>query len=324
MEPPGHRDVGWSILWALARAQLRMGSSVVLDGVARQPEVEGTRLVAREEGAESLVVMTTCRDVDTRRPRRGAPDTRHHQLVEPDWDHVSGSRSSWTVPGDVDLVLEAADRVKGRRNRFAALAAGRRPDPPPTGRRPARAAPVVSYHDREDARLLRSRGVVRRGGPMGDRGIGIIERFFECLSAHDWASLTAVLAPDVDGSAPRRSCRRASSLPRPPGRSRSPDYRNDVHRVTYGPDGRSTFAGHGAPGLSGRGVPSPGGLLVPYRRDGRGVARGGVLADPAHGSRHRIGPERGQRRHEHRAQHRRRYRSAMTPAGVGANPHEPT
>ena len=35
MDPPGHRDVGWSILWALARAQLRMGSSVVLDGVGR-------------------------------------------------------------------------------------------------------------------------------------------------------------------------------------------------------------------------------------------------------------------------------------------------
>ncbi len=30
----GHRGVGWSLLWALARSQLRLGSSVVLDGVA--------------------------------------------------------------------------------------------------------------------------------------------------------------------------------------------------------------------------------------------------------------------------------------------------
>src|ERR1700756_3382593 len=30
----GHRGVGWSILWALARSQLRHGRSIVLDGVA--------------------------------------------------------------------------------------------------------------------------------------------------------------------------------------------------------------------------------------------------------------------------------------------------
>ncbi len=125
MEPPGHRDVGWSILWALARAQLRMGSSVVLDGVARQPEVEGTRLVAREEGAESLVVMTTCRDVDTHRARVEGRRRNIPNWYELDWDHVSRSRSSWTVPGEIDLVLEAADRVEENANRLRALAAAR-------------------------------------------------------------------------------------------------------------------------------------------------------------------------------------------------------
>ena len=69
MDPPGHRAVGWSLLWALARSQLRRGSSVVLDGVARDPEVVGTRLVAAEEGAAVLVVMTTCADVDLHRSR---------------------------------------------------------------------------------------------------------------------------------------------------------------------------------------------------------------------------------------------------------------
>ena len=43
MDPPGHGRVGWSILWALARAQLRGGRSVVLDGVARHPEIDGSR-----------------------------------------------------------------------------------------------------------------------------------------------------------------------------------------------------------------------------------------------------------------------------------------
>ena len=64
-------------LGAGALAQLRLGSSVVLDGVARDPEVEGTRLVAHEEGAGSLVVMTSCGDAAVhRRTRRGpaAPD----------------------------------------------------------------------------------------------------------------------------------------------------------------------------------------------------------------------------------------------------------
>jgi AAA domain len=38
-----YRRVGWSIMWNLATAQLRSGRSVVLDGVAREVEVAGTR-----------------------------------------------------------------------------------------------------------------------------------------------------------------------------------------------------------------------------------------------------------------------------------------
>jgi predicted kinase len=125
MEPPGHRGVGWSLLWALARSQLRLGSSVVLDGVAREPEVEGTRRVAREEGAECLVVMTTCRDVETHRARvqgrqRGIPN-----WYELDWDHVSGSRAAWIPPGGVDLVLEAVDRVEENADRLRAFVGAR-------------------------------------------------------------------------------------------------------------------------------------------------------------------------------------------------------
>ena len=81
MDPPGHRGVGWSLLWALARSQLRRGSSVVLDGVARDPEVVGTRLVAAEEGAATFVVMTTCADVELHRSRVEGRQPRHSQLV---------------------------------------------------------------------------------------------------------------------------------------------------------------------------------------------------------------------------------------------------
>ena len=107
----GHRGVGWSILWALARSQVRRGHPVVLDGVARPAEVAGTRALAREEGAPSLVVMTECPDPALHRSRvegrrRGIPD-----WYELDWDHVARARSEWATPQDVDVALEAARSV---------------------------------------------------------------------------------------------------------------------------------------------------------------------------------------------------------------------
>jgi hypothetical protein len=47
---PGQGAVGWSICRALARAQLRRGASVVLDGVARPGEIDpGPPSLAVEE-----------------------------------------------------------------------------------------------------------------------------------------------------------------------------------------------------------------------------------------------------------------------------------
>ena len=69
MEPPGHGRVGWSLLRALAQSELRRGSSVVLDGVARTPQVETLRLLAAEEGARFLVIMTECSDPVLHRSR---------------------------------------------------------------------------------------------------------------------------------------------------------------------------------------------------------------------------------------------------------------
>jgi predicted kinase len=122
----GRRAVGWSILWSLAREQLRLGSSVVLDGVARQPEVVRTREVAEEERVESLVLMTACEDATVHRSRvegrqRGIPD-----WYELDWDHVAQARASWQAPSDVDLVLPATVSMEDNANRVqSALAAGR-------------------------------------------------------------------------------------------------------------------------------------------------------------------------------------------------------
>lgn len=129
MDPPGHRAVGWSLLWAIARAQLRRGSSVVLDGVARDPEVVGTSLVAAEEGASRVVVMTACADPALHRSRVEGRRRLIPNWYELDWDHVARARSSWVVPGDIDLILEAADPVAHNEERLrAVIAAARRAD----------------------------------------------------------------------------------------------------------------------------------------------------------------------------------------------------
>jgi hypothetical protein len=107
----GHRGVGWSILCALARSQLRQGRPVVLDGVARSAEVAGCRALAHEERAPSFVVMTQCSDPELHRSRiegrqRGIPG-----WYELDWPHVMRARSDWEPPDDVDVVLEAVTTV---------------------------------------------------------------------------------------------------------------------------------------------------------------------------------------------------------------------
>jgi len=109
MLPPGHRVVGWSILCALARAQLRRGSSVVLDGMAGPTDLQMFRLVAEDEGARLVVILTECKDVEVHRARvedrqRGIPN-----WYELDWEHVQQSRASWSSPDQVDLRLQATD-----------------------------------------------------------------------------------------------------------------------------------------------------------------------------------------------------------------------
>jgi predicted kinase len=121
----GHRSVGWSVLWALARAQLRLGSSVVLDGVARQPEVDGTREVASEEGAGVAVVMTSCGDAALHRSRVEGRRRAIPNWYELDWDHVEQARSAWVPPHDLDLVLESERRVQDNAETLRALLAAR-------------------------------------------------------------------------------------------------------------------------------------------------------------------------------------------------------
>ena len=69
MDPPGHRRVGWSVPRALAREQLRRGSSVVLDSIARAEEIGDCRRLAGEERGRFVLVVTDCRDRGLHRSR---------------------------------------------------------------------------------------------------------------------------------------------------------------------------------------------------------------------------------------------------------------
>lgn len=121
MTPPGHQPVGWSILCALARAQIRRGSSVVLDGVARGPAIELCRQVAGEEGARFLLVLTECDDLEIHHLRIEARERSIPDWYELDWDHVQQSHAQWERPERVDIVLQTTHSPEENRERLARL-----------------------------------------------------------------------------------------------------------------------------------------------------------------------------------------------------------
>ncbi len=112
MDPGGHRRVGWSILQALARAQLRRGSSVVLDGVARASEVAQCRTLAEEEAARFLLVLTECDDVALHRSRVEGRRREIPNWYELDWEHVLRARDAWEPITEADLVVDAKQSVQ--------------------------------------------------------------------------------------------------------------------------------------------------------------------------------------------------------------------
>jgi predicted kinase len=107
MDRARYRSVGWSIIWSLTTAQLRGGRSVVLDGVARDGEIDRFRQLADDFDVPSLVIWTHCSDRDVHRARvehrvRDIPGW--HEL---EWTHVESVRSTLGEPDDVDLRIDA-------------------------------------------------------------------------------------------------------------------------------------------------------------------------------------------------------------------------
>jgi predicted kinase len=110
MEPSGRRKVGWSILNSLGQLQLRNGRSIVLDGLARTPEIASCRSTAQKEEGRFVLVLTHCSDRELHRSRvegrrRGIPN-----WYEFDWDHVERSMETWEPPDQIDLTLDSAEK----------------------------------------------------------------------------------------------------------------------------------------------------------------------------------------------------------------------
>jgi predicted kinase len=121
MEPSGHRVVGWSIVFSLARSELRRRSSVVLDGLARTADIEHCRELARDEGAGMVLVVTECADLAVHRSRVEGRLRRIPNWYELEWGDVEHSRTTWEPPGHPDITLEATADLSDNADRLIDL-----------------------------------------------------------------------------------------------------------------------------------------------------------------------------------------------------------
>ena len=117
----GHRDVGWSILRALARSELRRGRDVVLDGVARAPEIAQCRRLAAEEATRLVLVVSECPDAAVHRRRVEGRRRAIPGWYELDWAHVQHARDTWVPIDDADVVMDALTPVADNLSRLRAL-----------------------------------------------------------------------------------------------------------------------------------------------------------------------------------------------------------
>jgi hypothetical protein len=85
-------------MWNLAIAQLRKSRSVILDGVARAPEVQRSRYVAGEAKCRSFVALCSIADAGVHRERVIGRTRNIPNWPELTWEEVERSRSAWEPP----------------------------------------------------------------------------------------------------------------------------------------------------------------------------------------------------------------------------------
>lgn len=123
-DPPGHGPVGWSILSALARAQLRAGGSVVLDGVARQAQIDALRSLGPEEGVAVLVVKTMCSDPSLHRTRLEGRERLIPDWHELEWREVAASMATWDPDLEADVTIDTSQPIEDGLNQVRDAIAG--------------------------------------------------------------------------------------------------------------------------------------------------------------------------------------------------------
>jgi predicted kinase len=109
LDYPTYARVGWSVLWNIGEAQLRLRRSVVLDGVARDEEVTAARDLAKRYGARSVVIVTACENRDHLRQRIEGRQRAIPGWHELSWEHVEAFLGRWTPPVDADFIVDTGD-----------------------------------------------------------------------------------------------------------------------------------------------------------------------------------------------------------------------
>jgi predicted kinase len=107
-EPVEHqREVGWSLLSRVAEQQLRRGSSVVLDLVARDVIVAEWAVLAARFGARLSVIECFCTDADIHRSRIEGRSRDIPGWYELTWERVERGRNLYPALSADKLVIDA-------------------------------------------------------------------------------------------------------------------------------------------------------------------------------------------------------------------------
>ena len=81
---------------------------MVLEGVARAPQVETLRLLTAEEDGFLVIMTRVLHDPELHRSRVDGQGARRPSWCGVDWSHVEESRKSWDPNMSIDLKVDTA------------------------------------------------------------------------------------------------------------------------------------------------------------------------------------------------------------------------
>jgi predicted kinase len=104
----------YAVVSAVAQEQLKLGLSVIVDAV-NPVEIarEMWRSLAREQGAELLVIECVCSDTELHRKRVEARQRGIPGMAEVTWERVEERRAEYEPWQDERLVLDTAEDIEG-------------------------------------------------------------------------------------------------------------------------------------------------------------------------------------------------------------------